>query len=214
MMKRTLFLGLCVLMLLSMLCLMTGCGAEDQFVGSWKGTIDMTKMIDDELKANPSTAEMASYFNFENFAMDVVYTFNEDGTYSVAVDDASVAAMVADYRKGLADGLTKYFEDYLKKNNVNMTVDALLKASNTTLDAMVDDAVKSADLESSAAALEENGVFYVLDEVLYTAPDDDGEESAYYYSFPSETELLFSEENVTAEVPASKYLFPMSLKKQ
>ena len=131
-MKKILSVLLVLALCAAMLTVFTGCGNEaDKVLGTWRGEVDMTGIINDELAADPT---LAGYFNISDFRVTMVMTFNEDGTYYSTIDADSVQAAMEGMIADMADGIYAMFEDELAASGLDMSVEELLEMSGMTMD--------------------------------------------------------------------------------
>lgn len=83
--KRNILLS--VLLILTFTLMLGGCSSKDAFEGKWKGTLDLTRQIEDGIiEAYP---ELEEYVNFAGLTVGIDITF-EDGMMSMSVNRTSV----------------------------------------------------------------------------------------------------------------------------
>lgn len=144
-----------VVLVLTMVMMLGGCGAsqKDALLGTWEATLDLTEMMNEEMQMDE---EMAEYITVSDFSLKMVMTFNEDDTYSMNIDKASVEAAMESMMGDLEAGMTKYFEDMLTEMGMtDVSVDDLLAEMGMSMDQLME--------ESYAAAMEEEDLFGELD---------------------------------------------------
>ena len=87
---------------LSLLCAIllacSGCGGDkdkESLVGEWETTLDLTDMMNDEMKAGMGgDEELMSYFTLSDFTVTLTLTFRDDDSYTLAADQASMEKSV------------------------------------------------------------------------------------------------------------------------
>ena len=87
-MKKILSLLMCLVMLFSVMFTLTGCfGEQSKYIGKWKATLDLTDIMNEELANNE---DMGDYFTLTDFSVVMFLEFNDDGTYSMYVEEESI----------------------------------------------------------------------------------------------------------------------------
>ena len=85
-------------------------GAKSDIAGTWQGKVDMTEYIvskldrayEEEFASGDDRAELVSIRDYlGNFAPVYTYVFNEDGSYAVTVDEASLHDQIEEFKTGL-----------------------------------------------------------------------------------------------------------------
>lgn len=185
MMKQNMRKSAAFLLSLSLLCAIllacSGCAGnkdKEALVGTWETTLDLTSMMNDELKAGMGNdEELMSYFTLSDFTVTLTITFRDDDTYTLAADEASMEKSVDSVIETLKNGFNKYLEDMLAEEYPDMTLDEFFEAAGTTMDAFYDetfgDALDKEVLMSSTDDMESNGTFKAKDGIL-TLTDDEG----------------------------------------
>lgn len=181
--RKSMSLMLCLSLMCALLLACSGCGnkEKDALVGTWETTLDMTDMINDELKASMGNdQEMMSYFKIDEFGIKAILTFGSDDTYKLSVDEKALEKSLDNVISIFRDGLQNYFEDAMKGQGIDMTVDELLQASGMgTLDSLLEEALDRDDLMSSMGDMESSGKFEIKNGALYMT-DDDGTSTESY----------------------------------
>ena len=166
-MKKNVMRLLCLIMTLSMLFLLGGCGATDaeKLVGTWNATVDLTDLLNEEITTGDET--MDAYFKISDFTLVVTLTFNADGTYTMGVDENSLNTAMELVLADIKDGMYEYFEDVLAEAGLEMTVDELLEQSDVDLDALMDEAFSNAMGDEVLEGLSSSGNYEARDSKLY-----------------------------------------------
>lgn len=219
-MKRTIRKMVCVLMIAAMVLALVGCGGsgknndKEKFLGTWKVDVDMTDIINGGLTEGMDQidASASEYFNISKFDLTVIFTFNDDGTYSMDVDDDSFNSSVDGVKEDIKAGFIKYFEDMIAGMGLDMSVDEVLEASGMSIESLIDESLTSEMFDSMIEEFEVSGKWKVEKGKLYlteSADDDFDEENFDYYEISEEGIKLYIPEGMEDETG----LYPMYLTK-
>lgn len=200
-----------VLLVLVMVLSMAACGAakKDPLVGTWKGSIDMTKLLTETLEAEGMTMpEGAPAIGF-----DMILTFTEEGTVTLGVDEASVTAMATK----LVDFMLEITMSELKGQGIDLSA---LGIDEETLRAQLEQSFDVNDLTGSLD-LAENGYYLYKDGKIYAGDTkeelSDVSESEDYMVVElsgnqmSILDIISDGEKATDEMPS---MFPIVMTKQ
>lgn len=179
-MRERLSLLVCLGMLTGLLLSCAGCGGGDKeaLLGDWETTIDMTQMINDEMKSGMGGDQsLMDYFTVEEFSLKLVLSFNEDDTYQLAVDEGALDQSMDKVIEGFRAGTIRYFEDMIESQGLGMTVDEVLAATGTTLDEFLDQLFDKEVMMSSMGEMESKGTFEAKKGILYLNDDEPGMEA-------------------------------------
>lgn len=130
-MKRFLAFLLCILMLTAIL---SGCkpSEQKQLVGKWKGRADLAVAYETMLAgADPA---MTGHIDIQNFTVDLVLEFREDGTYSWDANETQLRLGTQNMMDAIASGLATYLQI-----QTGMSMDQLLAVSGKTMDRLMDE---------------------------------------------------------------------------
>lgn len=130
-MKRIVSLALVLVMVAA---LFAGCAAskvsdQEALVGTWKGELDMTQAIKEELGDDLEGFEMTE------FKVTAVFKFAADGTYTMELDEESVEKAF----EGLLAGMEGFMKTMMEAQaqEAGMTLDDLLAAAGMTMEDMM-----------------------------------------------------------------------------
>ena len=159
--RKSLSLVACLSLMCALLLACSGCGnkEKDALLGTWQTTIDLTDMINDEMAAGLDDDEMLQYLTVEKFTMDLTLVFNEDDSYSLSADEAAMSQQLDAIVDSFKGGMTKYIEDMIAAEGVDMTVDDFFAQLGMDMDTLMDQAFDKEDLMSAADAMESKGTF-------------------------------------------------------
>lgn len=123
--KKTLALLLVLVLVLSL----TACGGKSDIIGTWQGEVDLSEAFiegagdgsEEVIDSMDLPMEFDSISDYlDEFAPLFVYVFNEDGTYSVRVDEASLSTEIEEYKQGLETYFRYFFVELLSQMAVEM----------------------------------------------------------------------------------------------
>lgn len=136
-MKKLFSVVLCLILSLSMLLTMTGCfGEQSKYIGTWKANLDFTEIMNDELA---NDVDMGGYFTITDFSVVMYLEFNDDGTYSMWVEEDSVEQAMEQMIDDLTLGMEDYLTDYFASEGITVTVQEALDSLGMTMDELMDD---------------------------------------------------------------------------
>ena len=137
-MKKNLTKLVSILMVLVMMVGLSGCSNEKNAVlGSWKASMNLAEYLNQGIAQEDATA--AEYLSVDSFYLTMVLTFKEDNTYTITLDENSVDAAVEQLKTDIRGGMERYLVDMMAQMGVVMTIDEIMKASNTTMDKLMDE---------------------------------------------------------------------------
>ena len=209
MMKRILSLAVVSVMLV----LLTACGEQDKFIGSWEAEVNMAEYIMKSMVEED--AEVAEYFDIEDFTLVLQMTFNSDGTYTKGIDMEAAKEAFAGLQKDFENGVTKYLEDVIKTSGLDMSVEDVLEASGTTLDEMVEESFGTSVLDELAEEMKSGGNFEVKEGKLYLSDGEENtiDENVYETYEISKDELKLLESIGSEDEDDVEELYPLIFKR-
>ena len=214
-MKKRIALLLSFVLVLSLaLCACGGGEKKETLVGTWNATIDIAEVYNAEIAASGAEA-MAEYLSVDSFAIPLVMTFNEDGTYSLTVDKEGMDAAMNGLIEDMKVGLEKYFNDYFSSMGLEIDVDEALAASGMSLDALVEEMKAEIMTEDMYADMESAGQYKAEDGKLYLTEDVEVEPvGGVYNTYTIEGDTLTIEAGTEElEDEMAELLFPLVLKR-
>lgn len=125
-------------------------GEKEKFYGTWVAEVDCSDLLNESLSQDDE--ELAEYITVEDFTMNLVLTFSEDDTYDWEIDEDSVEKSVEKLKSDMADGMTRYFEDMLKDEGIDMSVDEMLESLGVSMDEYLSEMI---DTDTIMAAYED-----------------------------------------------------------
>lgn len=121
--------ALALLLILTLVLILAACGGKSDIIGTWQGEVDLSEAfiegadegseeVIDSMGLSMELDRMSDYL--EPFTPLFTYVFNEDGTYSVKVDEASLDAEMEEYKQGLEAYFRYFFVEMLSQMAVEM----------------------------------------------------------------------------------------------
>lgn len=167
------------LLLLSalLLSLLAGCSDTGKFVGTWKTTIDFSKVLNKELSSQ-SDSDMAEYLKMDKLPLEMDMAFNKDGTYKFSFNETSVDKAYDSLKADVRSGLEKYCQHVIDSKGISMTVDEFLATAGYSMDSLVEESMKSLSKEEfkKEVCKEAEGNWKVEKGKLYTSDSLDDKE--------------------------------------
>ena len=191
-----------------------GCGKKDDsasLVGEWQATLEMADTLNESLASDPT---MADYIKIDSFAMKMDLSLRDDGTFTLALNEASVNEAFEGIKTPLKDGITAYLEASLE--GTGMSVEDALAASGMDIDSMMDSMLSPEMITASLGDATESGNFVAQDGKLYfldegvTKPAADSEAMPYTLSGSK----LTLEKPTSGDVGDLAEFFPMEFAKK
>ena len=136
----------------------------ESVAGNWRGCVNIARNINAQLKAEGKDPG----FEFECVEIDVLLNWNSDMTYSIRYDESTFGATFEQFIDNYEKGMTEYFEQYIKDNKSDTTVEAIIQASG--FDSMRDfaESAVSEDMLRDFISFENTeGKYSVSEEVIY-----------------------------------------------
>lgn len=184
--KRNLLVSLVLVFTL----ILTACGQDNPFIGSWRGTCDLTDFIVGSVVGDDET--LRQYMEGVD-GLEFVINFEfEENTMLMSVDEASGEAFIANLETSmknmmeavLVDGLSEYgisYEEYVAESGMDaeQLLDSMLDEMElmSQMDSMVDSMIEALELSGS----------YMFDEGKLTIVYDDGTYEEMMYEFDGDT---------------------------
>lgn len=213
-MKRSISVIVSVALVLLMIFSFAGCGEKDKFVGTWRTEMNMADALNEEFGKDP---EMGEYMKVTDFTIVMDYTFNSDGTYKITTDKDSIAKAVENIKNDFTRGISAYFEDEIKRQELDISVEELLAYNNTTLEKFVEDSMAEMDIDRMANDIDNEGNYKVKDGKLFLSDglEYNVDEAVYeVYEFDGEDiKILESVGGDSENEEALAKLYPFTLKK-
>lgn len=118
-------------------------GEQGSIVGVWEYKMEMADVLNQQFAAN----DMGDYIKVDSFVMTARYTFNSDGTYSCAVDEAALKKNIEDLKAVMKAGMIAYVEDMIAVQGlVGVTPEDVFAMMGMDVDQMLDEAFSEAEL--------------------------------------------------------------------
>lgn len=209
-----------ILLVSSMFLMLFGCGSsgesdQKKLVGTWKATVDMTELMNDSIQQGMGEGDQVfnEYFQISKFDFVVIFTFRDDGTYSITTDEAHFNNSITTVIDELKIGMRRYLEDMLAAQGLDMSLDDLLAEEGTSLDALFEESLPSSMFDSMADEFKVTGKWKAEKGKLFTTENagEDVSDSTYdLYEFISDNEIKLTLPDGAVDDTG---LYPIVLKK-
>lgn len=200
--KRNIFVSL----LLTLTLMLTACGEPSPFIGTWRGTCDLTDVIigESNLVADEEWEQYVEHV--EGLEFVITFEFTED-KMAMSVDEASVDTFMKNFENSMKNMMEAYmidefsaygisYEEYLEE--VGMSSDAFLQSM---LDEMNMSAQMKPMMESMAEALNLNGSYmYDEEKITIVYEDNTYEEMLYVFDGENLTITFVDEEGTEFDI--------------
>lgn len=182
---------------------------EDRILGTWKTTVECGDYFEEVMTQSVGT-ELAAYFPFSAVGFDLILTFDEDGNYTVTLDEDSLQVFADDILDVVLGGLRAYLEETLSGMLGDQTLDEYLNANNMDFEQLLaSSGVKpetlTEDILESFDEANSKGKYRIKNGKLELDSD------IHEYVFSDDKLVLEAPENTGDEM--TDILFPMTLEK-
>ena len=126
---------------------LTACGSNEskQLVGTWQCTVDITEQVDAEI----SGALDAEYTSEVPMQMFLTAAFNDDGTFTLAVDTTATAASFTAYIQAMKPAIVELCYQEGEKLGMNREqYDNALAQIDLSVDGLVDSVLSAFDISA------------------------------------------------------------------
>lgn len=210
--KRLIAAFLTLVMLLSL----TGCGNDQKaLIGRWVADVDCTQALEDEITSSMDE-DMLPYFKLSSFTMKMVFTCNEDGTYTMAVDEGSLQKTAEIFRRDLTDMMEAYLNDVVEAQGVSM--DDFLSILGVSVEELLDEMLSDEDMDEMvqdmADSIYSTGKYLAKDGKLYlTDSTSSNMEEGIYDEYVLKNDVLVLVTSTVDMDPMVASLYPMTFHK-
>ena len=133
-------------------------------LGSWDAVWDMSSLFNATITMGDKNME--KFVHIEKLDFSIRFTFNEDGTYTVSMDEDAIKASLAEIEDDLLHGFNEYFAYMIAESELDMTVADLLAASGyESMDAYLDTLMDG--FEGASESFATTGKWKIEDGKLY-----------------------------------------------
>lgn len=212
-MKKSLSIVLLVAMLVT---LFAGCSLfGDNIAGKWESEIDITQFMVDAIKEGmgDENVGLMEYFEFKDFKIKLLATFNEDGSYELSASKESLEGVVSSLIDQAVAGMkTMLMKEAEAVGATEEAVNAILEQVKTQLSTELSGETIDGMVEAFAA----KGFYKMEDGKLYTADTVENLESTGYETYVLEGDTLTLNKGEGLEETYSEILsslYPITYKK-
>ena len=141
-MKRSISIFLILSMLLGMALTMSGCAGDDKkILGTWKAEIDYTEALNAGIRSAEGMKDITKYFQADSFILTTTFTFRDDGTYTVSIDEASAENALKTIRSIVYGGFRRYLQYQVDMSGLPISVSEYLNLLGISMSELVDGAL-------------------------------------------------------------------------
>lgn len=160
-------------------------------LGSWGAVWDMSGLFNSMIAMGDKS--MGEFVHIEKLDFPMQFSFDEDGTYTVSLDEDAIKASLAEIEEDLLNGLNNYFAYRIEENELNMTVEDLLIASGyESMDEYLD--MVMGGFEGASESLVTTGNWKIEDGKLYMDNENaEIDENEYFTYELTDNELTLLE---------------------
>ena len=209
-MKKSIAMLLSIVLALSVV--LCACGGEkkENLVGTWKGTVELAGMVNEEITAADET--MGEYMKVESFALPMILELKEDGTCSLSVDAEGVKTVGDKLAEELAVGLEAYFVAVLAEQGLEMDIDEALALMGISMDDLIAEMKAEFTSEEMLEAFSASCKYKAEEGKLYMSEDLETEiDLTDYNTYTLQGDTLTLEAGTQSDEDFAQYLFPMVL---
>ncbi len=196
-----------VSLLLALALMITACGEANPFVGTWRGTCDLTDYILQTVVGEDET--IAEFVEFEDLTFVINFEFTET-ELSMSVDEASLEDFVAHFEAGMISMMEKAMQEQFA--DADMSYEEMIVETGMTseeymkslLHEMEMDVMMNAMAVDLAKALALDGHYTYSDGVLTVTYEDNTYEEMQYTVKGNEMVITVSDGNTNFDIDCVK----------
>lgn len=160
-------------------------------LGTWNTSWDMSDLFNMAISMGDET--VGEFVHVEKLEFLMQFTFREDGTCAIALDEEALQSTMAGMAEDLQEGFTSYFEYMIESNQLGVTVEEFLAASGIeSMDEYIEAMIGGFDEISESFETTSN--WRIEDGKLYVTEKIDESEVVSYYTYElTENELKLLE---------------------
>lgn len=201
-MRKLTALALVLVMVLAM----TACGSDhDKMVGVWETELEFADIFNNSL----GDAEGAEYLKVDSLKLKIVLTFNEDNTYSMVADPASVETAMEGLKESLKAGMERYLVDTIAATGLSLGIDDIMEMLNTNMDSLIGEVLTPELIEEMTEVMAARGQYLAEDNKLYLSDSVDKAIDENIYDTYILTEDLLTIGSSTLADAAMEHLYPL-----
>ena len=142
-------------------------GLDSRIFGTWEGTVDAAHIINTLLPMFSEDPLVLEHINIESCPVKQIYTFKDDGTYSITVNEAALAETIATVKVELKGDIEHFLIAYANENAISMTPEQMIQAYGfESIEAFIEETIP-ADMISENTAPQE-GTYNTVGNMLIT----------------------------------------------
>lgn len=172
-MKKIISLLLCVVLAVSMMAVLSGCGgkAKEDLTGKWVAEVNMAEALNKSV--TDADASLAEIINFKDFTLKINLELNKDGTYKMYCDEKSASEAFVGLKKDFKDMMVAYLEKSIADAGLDMSVEDMLAMTGMDLDQLIEESFTEDILDEMIDEMYSEGQYKAEDGKFYTSDDID-----------------------------------------
>lgn len=100
---------------------------DENLIGTWENTTDGAGVINELIPMLSDDPLLIEHVSIDTFIIKQTYTFNEDGSYTITVDEAVLADSIAEVKLDLQGDMKNYLEAVAEEFGMSMSADQMLQ---------------------------------------------------------------------------------------
>ncbi len=214
-MKKRLAMILALVIVASLALVGCGKGGSDKeaLVGKWYGDIDITDMVNKEFMKGLGE-DAKGLEGFKDLKMGISLEMREDGTYTLAMDEASVNAFMESAKVQTKEIMIAFMEKQLKDMGVEMSAEEAMKAAGISIDDMIDELFGAGGMDISDMVETMEGEYMIKDGKIHFGDGINKPEKVIPNPYKLAGSKLTIEADKVSETDSSlDFMFPLVLEK-
>ena len=176
-MKKIISLLLCVVLAVSMMAVLSGCGgAKEDVTGKWEAEVNMAEILNKSVAQ--ADASMEEIINFKDFTLKINLDLNKDGTYKMYCDEEVAAKAFVGLKAEFKDMMVAYLEKSIEDAGLDMSVEDMLAMTGMNLDDIIEEAFTEDLIDEMVDEMYSEGQYKAEDGKFYTSDDIDEKPAA------------------------------------
>ena len=171
-MKKIISLLLCVVLAVSMMAVLSGCGgAKEDVTGKWEAEVNMAEILNKSIAQ--ADASMEEIINFKDFTLKINLDLNKDGTYKMYCNEEVAAKAFVGLKAEFKDMMVAYLEKSIEDAGLDMSIDDMLALTGMNLDDIIEEAFTEELIDEMVDEMYSEGQYKAEDGKFYTSDDID-----------------------------------------
>ena len=186
-----------------------------RFYGNWTATYDYSDVLNEALKS--SDEETASFVNIEDFTFDFKFEFNDDNTYKLYIDEASIDESYNKFCEEYKKGFKKYLNSILDDRDINVSVDEFISMTGIDLDEKIAEVLDKEKFKEGFKDFGGNGNFKADNGKLFLSDSKEhlvDEEVYEEYFFEDDNMFTLLDSSELTDDTLEEHIYPLTFVKE